>query len=76
MAEAFGMVSPRPTITKEQLAQVVSLYEPWREVIENRLLDFNEEEQSWRSYAECVDCDVPDEINDKAKAIVLSFTGI
>ncbi|MCY1337425.1 hypothetical protein D9M68_18950 [compost metagenome] len=74
MAEFIGTVAPRPTVTKEQLAKVVSLYEPYRETIEDRLLDFDEEEQSWRSYAEHVDSDVTEEINEAAKQLVKELT--
>lgn len=63
MAEALGNIKPRPVVTQEQFSTIVIHYEPYREIIEERLSAFDEENQSWRAYAEYVDCDVPAEVN-------------
>lgn len=62
IAEALGVKTNRVHITKEQFAPIVAIYEPFREDIERRLADFDEETQSWRSYAAYVDSDVTPEI--------------
>lgn len=59
MAESIGAAVRRPVLGKVQFKPLVAMYEPYREVIERRLGDFNEETQSWRGYAEYVDLDVP-----------------
>lgn len=59
MAESIGAAVRRPVLSKVQFKPLVAMYEPYREVIERRLGDFNEETQSWRGYAEYVDLDVP-----------------
>lgn len=62
MAESIGAAVRRPVLSKVQFKPLVAMYEPYREVIERRLGDFNEETQSWRGYAEYVDLDVPLEV--------------
>lgn len=40
LAEALGMsTTARPRITKEQFAPILALYEPYREQVENKLLE-------------------------------------
>ncbi len=52
LAEALGNVKPRPRITKEQFEDIVHLFEEYRERVEDKLIDFSEEEHgSWRDYA-------------------------
>lgn len=70
VAEYLGVQTHRPTLTKEQFAQIIVLYEPYREIIEARLMDFNEETQSWRGYAEYVDADVPETVEQVARRYI------
>lgn len=70
MAEALGNVAPRPRLTKEQFAPIVAIYEPLRETIERRLDDFDEDNQSWRSYAGYVDADVTPAMEAEAERLV------
>jgi hypothetical protein len=53
MAEALGVKTNRTTLTPEQFASYVQQYEPYREQVEQRLQDFDDETQSWRDYAGC-----------------------
>lgn len=70
-AEALGLSTRvRSQLTKEEFAPIVEMFEQYREDIERRLDDFNEDEQSWRGYAEYVDCDVPKELYDKVQEYI------
>lgn len=60
LAEMLGNVAQRPILTAEQFKKVLSFYEPYRVDIEERLQDFDEENQSWRSYSEHVESTVPE----------------
>lgn len=72
MAEALGNRPRRPRLTAEQFAPIVELYEEHREKVEERLLDFDEECQSWRDYAGCVFDFIPDELDEKARELLKS----
>lgn len=76
LAEMLLGVKARPVLSKERFTMLVCLYEPHREVMEMCLSDFDEETQSWRSYAEVVDMDVPEETHEKAVELlkVLLYT--
>jgi hypothetical protein len=74
MAESMGAAVRRPVLSKVQFKPLVAMYEPYRETIERRLDDFNEETQSWRGYAEYVDLDVPLEIVEAAQEYVKVLT--
>lgn len=54
VAEMLNGNYKRPRITKEQFDKLVALYEPYREMIEYRLDQFDEENQSWRGYCNYV----------------------
>lgn len=55
LAEALGTANRvRPRLTQEQFAPVVALFEEDRERVEYLLSEFDEENQSWRSYAGAV----------------------
>lgn len=54
VAEMFNGNYRRPRITKEQFAKLIALYEPYRDMIEYRLDQFDEDNQSWRGYCNCV----------------------
>lgn len=66
IAEAIGTAKPRPELTHELFAHVVRLYEPWREMIEGKLEDFDEETQSWRDYAGAAFQYIPEAIEEQA----------
>lgn len=52
IAEFLGTATHRrPVITKEQFAPIVAKFEEYREQVEDKLLDFDEDNQSWRDYA-------------------------
>lgn len=51
LAEAIGNIKPRPRMSPEKFAALVAIYEPHRERVEYLLSDFDEETQSWRTYA-------------------------
>lgn len=70
IAEALGNVAPRPHITKEQFAPILAIYEPFREDIERRLCDFDEDTQSWRDYSQYVDVDITPEMEAEAERLV------
>lgn len=74
VAENLGKAVPRPVLSKVQLMPLVAMYEPYREVIERRLDEFNEETQSWRGYAEYVDLDVPLDIVEASEEYVKVLT--
>lgn len=51
-AEVLGTIPPRPRLTRVQFAAVIAPYEPYREQIEDKLLEYDEDENgSWRTYA-------------------------
>lgn len=72
MAEMLGTVKQRPVMSDVMFNIVVSMYEPYRETIEELLNDFDEETQSWRGYAEVVDMCVPEEVSNVVKSILSS----
>lgn len=51
IAEVLGNAPRRRRVTKAELAEIVSHFEPYREPVENWLMDFDDESQSWRDYA-------------------------
>lgn len=67
IAELLLNAPRRKTMTHLEFKTVLSYYEPYRETIEMRLHDFDEETQSWRTYAECVDCDISDTLQATIK---------
>lgn len=70
MAEILGNIPRRPLLTEEQFKTIINLFEPYREQVEDRLLDFEEDEMSWRSYA-CYAFDfIPEELDPQVMAIL------
>jgi len=61
-AEMLGSIPPRKRMTKAEFTKVVEAFEPYREQVEDWLMDFDEENQSWRDYAGY--SPVPDEVFD------------
>ena len=51
IAEALGNIAPRPRMNREQFKKLVALFEHHREMVEYKLEDFDEDNQSWRDYA-------------------------
>ena len=51
VAELLSTIPQRQRMTKEEFAKVLAPFEPYRERVENWLLDFDEDNQSWRDYA-------------------------
>lgn len=71
LAEALGTIPRRPHLTKEQFSQLVEPFEPYRETVENRLLDYDEDQDgSWRMYAEFVGSDIPDHLITTAQSLI------
>lgn len=74
MAEfLLGVPSGRSHLTQDEFSEIVNEYEHYREIIESRLDDFNEDTQSWRGYAEIVDIDVPDRVSESASKLIDVF---
>lgn len=51
LAEALGNVAPRPVMSRPCFDKLVSYFEQYRQTVEYKLTDFDEENQSWRDYA-------------------------
>lgn len=52
MAERLGLsTNHRPILSKADFALIVALFEPYRDQVEARLMDFDEDSMSWRDYA-------------------------
>lgn len=71
LAEALG-TSPRtrPRLTPAEFAPLVALFEEHRELIEYRLRDFDEDEQSWRDYASSAFDFIPDALYDQGAQLI------
>lgn len=73
VAEMMGnSSSPRPLLTQDEFKSIMSLVESKRDSVEDWLLDFDEENQSWRDYACNVEWwpdDVEKQIWDRIKEI-------
>lgn len=74
IAEAIGTRKPRPRLTKDQLAAVLALFEPYRERVEAALSAFDEGNQSWRDYAGYSFDYIPDSVYDAAIAVLRAQT--
>lgn len=74
MAEALGTSTRvRPRLTAEQFAPVVALFEEHREYVENRLEEFDDENQSWRDYAGYSFDSIPEALYDRGVEILKSI---
>lgn len=60
IAEALGINTRRVNLSQAQFNTVLTIYEPYRTIVETRLEDFDEENQSWRDYAGCCFNDILD----------------
>jgi hypothetical protein len=61
-------------ITKDQFADIIKLYEPFREEVELALLDFDEENQSWRSYSSYAFDSIPKSVYESAARLIRDMT--
>ena len=62
IAERVGAMTPQKRIESILFKEIVKRFDPWRESVESKLEDFNEETQSWRGQSEYV-CDIiPEEV--------------
>lgn len=68
-----GVPSKRPCLVQDEFSRIVAEYEPYRDLIESRLDDFDEDTQSWRGYAEFVDIDVPARVTDTVNVLIKMF---
>jgi hypothetical protein len=67
IAEALGTASRRrPILTEREFDPIVALFEPYREQVEWRLDEFEDEYMSWRDYAGASFDFIPDEVWAKA----------
>lgn len=63
-------------LSKEQFAEFVRIYEPYREKIEDRLSEYSEEENgSWRDYCGYAFDFIPEEVFEKAQQYRQSLIG-
>lgn len=68
IAEALGTATQRrKEVSAAEFARTLSPFEPYRETVEWRLLDFDEENQSWRDYASSAFDFIPDEVYATAR---------
>jgi len=71
IAEALGTIHRRPEITLEQFKPLVEIFEPYRSKIEDRLMDYSEEENgSWRDYGSYAFDFIPPDVFTKALFII------
>ena len=73
LADMLGSPSGRPTLTEEQFKEVMELFEPYRDIVEDRLEDFDEETQSWRSFAGYSFEFIPDEVVETARQKIAQY---
>lgn len=69
LAELLGHQTRRITVSQECFDQLMALFEPYAEQIEDRLSDFDEENQSWRDYAGYAFDFIPDSVLAQGQAI-------
>jgi hypothetical protein len=73
MAEALGNITPRPVMSKPCFAKLVSYFEQYRHKVEYKLMDFDEENQSWRDYAGYAFDFIPEELDVFGERFVKLF---
>lgn len=72
LAELLGTAPrPRQRLTAEQFAPVATLYAPYREEVERRLTDFDEDTQSWRDYTSYAFDFIPEGLYARSLALLL-----
>jgi hypothetical protein len=70
LAEALGKIPQRACHMQEYFKSILVFYEPWRERIEDKLDEFDEDNQSWRAYAPYVADTVPNSLLDLAHKLL------
>ena len=74
IAEALGVNTRRVNLSPAQFDTILSIYEPYRAIVETRLADFNEESQSWRTYAGSCFNDIEETIGDEVSRTLHNFS--
>ncbi len=74
IAEALGINTRRVSLSKAQFDTILEIYEPYRTIVETRLEDFDEETQSWRTYAGSCFNDIEDAIGDEVSLTLHNFS--
>jgi hypothetical protein len=73
-AECLGLIDfKRPILTELQFKQIISIFEKYRKNVEQKLDDYDEDEQSWRSYAGCNFEFIKDDHYNEAKELLDGF---
>lgn len=71
IAEALGTsIRVRTNLSVEQFQLLVAFFEDHRELVESRLQDFDEENQSWRGYAGCAFDNIPGALVDEGSVYI------
>lgn len=76
MVEALGRPTRRLRITQEQFLEILTLYEPWRKYLEDKLSDFDDDTMSWRDYAGYGFGNVPTLLEDRVERIRSRFRAL
>ena len=74
IAEALGINTYRVSLSQAQFDTILAIYEPYRAIVEARLTDFNEETQSWRTYAGSCFNDIEETIGDDVSRTLHNFS--
>lgn len=75
IAEFVGNIQPRPRLKPDAFAQLVAVFEDWREHIELKLEEFWEQESGWRQYSSNAFYCVPDELYDEGGRVLDRILG-
>lgn len=70
IAEIMGTGVSRPRLDEKTWLELLELFESYRNEIEYKLSDFDEDEQNWRDYAGYSFDFIPDEVYDKGRMII------
>lgn len=60
-------------VSRSQFVQIVTMYEPQREYVEEKLRDFDEDEQGWRQYAAYSFDNLDEAIDEAIIALIKSW---
>ena len=71
IAEVLGNIPRRLSITKEEFEPILSLFEPYREYVEDKLFNFDKDNQSWRMYASYAFDNIPESVYEQARKLVM-----
>lgn len=70
IAETLRVTTGRVNLTREEFAPIVSLFEPFRERVEETLQEFDDDNQSWRDYAGYMFDFIPPEVYHRGVEIL------